>query len=411
MGLISRYELNGTTANLGNDSQGSRDMTNTNAVSVVDTYGNCGYFDGSAKMSLNKNLVHANMKYANIRSYSCWFKGVGSIHSNGGADSSLHRYKAKVTGGGILSLDFQNATNIGTTVLDLTVWHHYASIYDGTTSKTYVDGNFEGASNRTLNTVIGHFGIGWDETNSNQYFTGFLSDFRYFNTVLSDSNVLSVYSAGPNGAFIPSIASTLYTHVGALSWTTTLGASTHTVSQVKDGASEEVIVSDSAELSFTPTGITPGSSYVFNLYTDLDLVTPIASVSTSAPIVSSSSVAEMAAYLENDFSSLSEEAFDAIETLLFAIYSTGDKVTLPSGINIYIENADSIRVHPWNSYLTPFEQSEVSGQNVTVINADGSGTNVVEYDESTNEVLVGSTSYPVNASFVLGNYRVTIKEV
>ena len=415
MGLVSRYRLD--EADVGNDSQGSRNLTNTNAVSVSDTsVGQCTYFDGTANLTLNKNSVHSGMLYDNNRSYSCWFKGPGpsgAIHGNGGPRDTVHRYSARITGASTMMMDLKGGPSFsGYAVLSPDTWHHYASVYDNNTVSLYIDGVLDRSRNVTyLGTFSGHFGIGWDPTRSGVYFTGFLSDFRYYNHAITASNVASFYSAGPNGAFVPSISATLYSHIGSLTWTTAQGASTHTVSQVKDGASEEIIISDTPGLSFTPTGITPGSSYVFNLYTDLDLVTPIATVSTSAPIVSASSVSGMAAHLGNDFRSLSEEVFDSIEPLLRSVFSTGDKVTLSNGENVFIRDSETIEISPGNSFLTPFETTASSGQKVTLINADGSGTNVVEYDENTDQVLVGSTYYPANGSFVVGSYRIVVKKV
>jgi hypothetical protein len=415
MGVISRYRLDETTENLGNDSHGNKDLNNTDVVSVSDTYGLCGYFNGSSsKMTLPSGSVPTSMKYNNLRSYSCWFKGSGgAIHSNGGSGSTNHRYMAFVTGGGLLKLDLKGITVTGTTVLDPNTWYHYASVYNGSTLVIYLDGVLEASRNITyLNTFSGAFGLGWDQTRSTLYFTGFLSDYRSWSNAISASQVANIYSEGPLDAFTPTIEATLYPQVGALTWNTVHGASTNIISQIKDGGAEETIVSGTTDLSFTATGITPGSSYVFNLYTDLDLVTPAAtSNSKTAPAISNSTISSMADYLENDFTILSEADYDTIEHLIRLIFSTGDTVTLSNGDNLFVEDSEEILILPGRSYLTPFETTASSGQEITLINADGSGTNLVEYNESTDQVVVGSTTYAENDSVILGHYRIVIKKV
>jgi hypothetical protein len=412
MGIISRYSLDESTEKLGTDNYANRHLSNTNVVSVTDTYGKCAYFDGTAKMTLAAGSVPTSMKYNNFRSYSCWFKGYGGIHSNGGSNSTVHRYAPRVTSSGIMLIDLKGPTVTGTTMIDLTKWHHYASVYDGVTVSLYLDGVLEKSRNISyLGTFSGAFGLGWDQTRSALYFTGFLSDYKSWSHVISADNIAKLYSKGPLNGFLASISATLYTHIGALSWTTTQGASTNTVSQLEDGGPEEIIISDTTELSFRSTEIKPGSSYVFNLYTDLDLVTPAATVSKTAPIISNSSVSDMASHIGNDFTILSEESYGSVKHLIRSIFSTGDNVTLSNGKNVFIEDSDNIVISPGNSYLTPFETTLSSGQEVTLTNSDGSGTNVVEYDENTDQILVGSKSYDANTSFVVGSYRIVVKKV
>lgn len=412
MSLVSWYKFDEGTSTLGQDSKGSRDMTNTGVTSANSTYGACAYFDGSSYLNLGSASVHSSMKFNNSRTFSCWFNssGGGAIHSNGPNDSSNQRYRVKFSGTGLISIDLKNTVLGGVTTLATNTWHHYVSTFNSTTDllTTYVNGVYENSRTvTTLNTQISDFGIGRDPATGGSLFTGFLSDFKLYNGELSASDVSNMYANGPLNAFVPSISATMYTHIADISWNTLSGATNYTVTQTENSGTEETIVSESTELSFTNNDINPGSSYEFKLYSNLDLVTPAVTVTESSPAISNSSVSDLAIRLENDFTQISSSSFNAIDGVLVDVLSTGDDVTLSTGDAIFVENSDTIQVVDGKDVLTPFDSGAGAGQGCTVTTQEG-GSGVLTYDEVNNEITKDSTSYSVGDFFILGEYKVKI---
>ena len=72
-------------------------------------------------------------------------------------------------------------------------WHHFAISGDGTTTKLYIDGEFK-ANAKTYKGVTGTslYFNGWDSSTSYN-FSGSLSDFRLYSTVLSANDIKELY--------------------------------------------------------------------------------------------------------------------------------------------------------------------------------------------------------------------------
>ena len=74
-------------------------------------------------------------------------------------------------------------------------WHHFAISGDGTTTKLYIDGEFK-ANAKTYKGVTGTslYFNGWDSSTSYN-FSGSLSDFRLYSTVLSADDIKELYQS------------------------------------------------------------------------------------------------------------------------------------------------------------------------------------------------------------------------
>lgn len=106
--------------------------------------------------------------------------------------------------------------------------------------------------------------------------------------------------------------------------------------------------------------ITPDSSYVFSLYTDLNLISPIKSSIFFTPSVDTVSVTSLVSRLSNDLTSLSETALDEIQSSLRDVFTTGDLVTLPTGQYVFVEDAGTVENVPGYDMLTSFDASSAS---------------------------------------------------
>ncbi len=205
------------------------------------------------------------------------------------------------------------------------------------------------------------------------------------------------------------IEAEMFTHLADLTWTAIGGATNYTVTQAEDGGSEETIVSETTDLSYTTLDLNPGSSYEFSLYSDLDLVTAATSVTESALVVSTANITSLTTRLLNDFTSLSSSSYDELEAELRNFLTTGDEVVLSSGNAIFVENSDAI-TFSGTDILTPFE-STVSGVTQSITLTVGGESVVLAYDESLNQITYDGTAYSVGDSFVVGTYRVAISEI
>ena len=97
----------------------------------------------------------------------------------------------------------------------------------------------------------------------------------------------------------------------------------------KRDSEDDVVIADAiSETTFTSYNLTPGSSYEYNLFTDLDLVTPESTIIDTAPSVNTMSVNDLLTRLSNDLSILNSDSIDDIEFELRNILDTGDEVVL-----------------------------------------------------------------------------------
>jgi prepilin-type N-terminal cleavage/methylation domain-containing protein len=77
-------------------------------------------------------------------------------------------------------------------------WHHIAWTNDGTTSWIYVDGTLDRSGghlrSNPANSPESH--IGWDATNTSEYFIGYIDDFRIYRAKLAESEIKKIYAEG-----------------------------------------------------------------------------------------------------------------------------------------------------------------------------------------------------------------------
>ena len=411
MSLVLRYEFNQPTASLATDSSGNGyTLTNNRVVSANDaTYGPVASFDGVAAMGVLLTLPNAPTEFIGTVpvtvSFHVKFTSLTSPYFQpfnmntlrlGLADGSTSNRIWVPTS---LSFNFAFSSN---------TWYHIALTYDGGSPGTvsvYADGVFVYSTPATINFADSPISIG-SNVAGGFVLDGFMSDFRMYDAALSATEIATLHSVGPNPV---TLAATMYTHVADLVWVQASGASEYTLTYSQDSGPETTVTTTSG-LSHTLYDLTPGSSYEFNIYSDLDTSTPVYTITESSLAVNTVNITSLMTRLGNDLTLINSTSVDDIESLLSTALTAGDIVKTPLGSTKFIDNAGTFDVDgAYDAVLTSFDPSSGSGQNISVLLPDTS-TAVISYDENTNQVASGGTSYSSDVPFVLGTYKVTFKE-
>jgi hypothetical protein len=199
------WRLNQITSN-GTDSSGNNidpnynTLTSSNLISDSPRYSKCIYFNGQYLANESNNTIH----YVDNFSWSIWMKitTVGSpvtyAFTVGRADAGGFGYGIGVHN---LTTIYVWFGNLNWNISDLLEndWNHIAFTKSGTTIKLYKNGNlyntttFTG-SNPTYSDGNG-FGVGGFNYGTGHIypFYGYLSDFRVYDIVLTDSEINELY--------------------------------------------------------------------------------------------------------------------------------------------------------------------------------------------------------------------------
>ena len=327
--------------------------------------------------------------------------------------SSSNKFRIEWTSDNKLQVVTSN-TRTGATAYTNSSFHHIVVVYnpDDTsyTLRGYVDGSLQVFTNRTLSLPTNYpILIGDDYGSGNNGLYTYVSDLRAYSIGLDANAVTTLYNGGRLFENFTSLSSVMYTHLADLSWIPLPSASYYTIGISADGGSEQIVESSTTDLTYTLYNVSPFVSYVFNIYTNGDLVTPVASSTGSTPSVSSVSVASLISRLSNDLSILPPSAILEINQYINGAIATGTILKLTDNDEFaFVENSGTIE-HTNLDILTPFDQGSGASQSITVT-VDGETENIV-YDEINNEIQTSGGVIDVGEYFVLGDYKVTVKDI
>ena len=407
------YKLNEESANIGTDDSGNTtNMTNVNVVSITDTslsnYGQVADFSGGTLTLPSVNVPSAIIG-SSSRTYSFWLESNVVANTQiidiGTRNLTGRDWGVAVNGSQKIGITLFNTPGIqSSTVMTAGVWYYVVITFEdlGNLLSIYVNSTLEVQESKTVNTgggtplEFGEDALAFQDMR--------LLDMRIYDVAIGQTQISTMYAAGPDIVAISTgLDATVYTHITDLTWDSISGASEYTIRQIKDGSDEEDVLK-TAELLGT-VNIDNSSTYVFNLYSDLDLVTAAASVNVTPETISTINIGSLLTRISNDLSILSESAIVEIEDLIQDSLSTGDTVILPSGdSSTFVENLDTHVLDELN-ILTPF--TTASAGTITVTHPGETSSTVYVYDETTNEVN-GSA---IGSRFVSGNYVARLKEI
>jgi len=115
--------------------------------------------------------------------------------------------------------------------------------------------------------------------------------------------------------------------------------------------------------------MSPGTTYIFSLYTDKNDELPIANIRTVTPVVSKKSVRDLMKRVDRDMRLLLPSSIESIREAISESMTTGQNITLSSGEKaFFVQNYGNISLGKSvsTSILTPFSKEEGSGQNVDI---------------------------------------------
>ena len=407
------YKLNEESASIGTDDSGNTtNMTNVNVVSITDTspsnYGQVADFSGGT-LTLPVANVPSAIIGSSSRTYSFW------LESNVVANTQIIDIGSRNLTGRDLGINVNGSQKIGitlfntpgiqsTTVMTAGVWYYVVVSFEdvGNLLSIYVDGTLETQESKTVNTGSTDLEFGEDDL-------GFqdmrLLDMRIYDVALDATEISTLYAAGPDIVTISTgLDATIYTHICDLTWDAISGASEYTVRQIKDGGSDEEDVIKTDLLTGT-VNLDNSSTYIFNLYSDLDLVTAEATVNVSPLAIDQTNVSSLMTRIQNNLSILDDSAIPDIEDFIQGFLLTGDQVILPSGkSSIFVENLDTHTLGTDElNILTPFTPGVAGDINVTLPNSS-----IVTYTHSATNEVDGNS---VGDYFISGGYMAHLKDV
>ena len=409
-----------STDNLTTDLIGSADATSSNVTITTDgTYGDAATFNGASSIIELTTSVPSALSGNASRTVSMWVNmnalGNTNIFTQGNSTGGGNFYWIKLGLNNNIrfesSVSGNNAVySLGTISTD--TWYNVVWTYNGSTTVAYVNGSQVGSISESLNTDTDLITIGGTPSSGNgPFLNGEMLDFRIYDQALNSTDVSTLFSTGPEAGL--ALSATMYTYAAELTWSIVPGASSYTLDM--DG---NTIVDGSSETAHTEYNLDDGTVYLFELYTDLDTVTPVLSESFSTPTSDITETGNLLTFISNDLTLISSGNVSEIDSFIHGNLVNGDSVQgrieynssiIPEETMEYAENAGTILFsEPRISILTPF----VSGDGVKQFDITKSDTltETISYD-GTNTITVEGVTYQAGDRFIFDGKAVKVAEL
>ncbi len=197
-GLVAHWRFDESSGTLASDDSGVNDGTVYDASWVSGKYGNALSFDGSGDyIDLSNNLGYTTQVSA-----FAWFKSEGSPAGGyhiifGGQELEI---SIPVSTGELRTGVYTTARFVSNNGSGLTDgnWHHIGFIFDGSTKKSYVDGEYVGEQTGITGSLTYNFAnrkIGRHGSSTTYYANGTIDDARIYNRSLNANEVMALYKS------------------------------------------------------------------------------------------------------------------------------------------------------------------------------------------------------------------------
>lgn len=190
-----------------------------------------------------------------------------------------------------------------------------------------------------------------------------------------------------------------------------------------DAEAKTTSVTSTTNLTHSVKNLLPNTMYsVYSYYSmgDTDPAVPMSS-GQYMTLLNVASNHDVSSYADErggfDLRELSTRSLGALDDVMNDLFSTGDAVTLSlrgkgraNTKTKFVNRGDTAAIEMDVSIAMPFSASGGSGQSVTLALTDATTVDVA-YDDATEEVSIGGTTYAVGDSLVLDGQKVTVFSV
>ncbi|CAN0526283.1 unnamed protein product, partial [Ectocarpus sp. 8 AP-2014] len=188
-----------------------------------------------------------------------------------------------------------------------------------------------------------------------------------------------------------------------------------------DAEAKTTSVASTTNLAHSVKNLLPDTMYSVYSYYSMDDTDPAVPMSSGQymTLLNVASNHDVSSYADErggyDLRELSTRSLGALGDVMNDIFSTGDAVTLSlrgkrQTKSKFVNRGETAAIEMDVSIAMPFSASGGSGQSVTLALTDATTVDVI-YDDATEDVLIGETTYAVGDSFVLDGQKVTVFSV
>ena len=400
---VAQYKFN-NPSNLYEDSIGSYDLTNFNgslSLTDVGSYGPTGHFDGATTLTFV--TTPPPVASGSLRTVCVWL-----YRTRSGSDERLLTNNTGTSNGKIWNLRSSSRIALADSTylryggtVPINVWTHVAMATSGGTTILYINGIAQTTVSNTLGTVNSSNPYKYlGGSTGGFYFLGNMSDFRIYDYQLSGTELLDIYSGGPDLTIFESVP---YTHAIELTWYVLISTDV----KVKQ---DNVDIYTGVDTSYVTYNVVPGNTYSFDLL-DASDDSVLLSISVTTPSLSSTSVADFLEYMSNDLTSLSSTIRGEIDEYLGSSLTHLDRIKtrvtngrLSTDSYMTFIGRDQVINVGTGKYLLPFSPVDGSGQS-TSINLMN-----VTYNESSDQVILDGEELSTGNYIANGIYKITVLE-
>lgn len=197
------------------------------------------------------------------------------------------------------------------------------------------------------------------------------------------------------------------------------GATAYRLTSQTASSTEGIVKNGFTYLEQTIRDLSPDTEYTFRLYSTsgqgYSLVDTL-TVTTLENSAGSYDVNDFGGSGQFDLSSLGTTSVRLISDVMNELFTTGDEIELSvSGArgtkkSKFVNRGGSVSITDSEALVAPFSTDAGPGQAVSLTLSDSS-TVAVSYDETTEAVTVGATSYVPGDSFILDGKKTTIVDI
>lgn len=197
------------------------------------------------------------------------------------------------------------------------------------------------------------------------------------------------------------------------------GATAYRITLQPAGSRKETVVKDNfTDLEQKIRNLTPATQYTLRLYSVSGSVYNLVHEATLSTLENSSSNYDAAEFVGDtgryELSSLNTSAVQLMSDFMNDIFTTGDAIDInvrgSTKTSKFVNRGANASIDDSEALVAPFSKDAGSGQSVSLTLSDSSVVDI-SYDETSEAITVGASSYTAGESFVLDGKKTTIVDI